>query len=237
MSSYSCFDEKTFHSKKACSKNVCLQSDIEALKVQLQTAVENYSTEKDVLSQKLDFKTKEYIQVKNELSNATKHLREQMNKDKQLIRKQLREEIQKTDEAKKVALSAQNEVSTLSENLQLMLKEKLCLESELTNLRKTNQNLVQSHTETKRAMFELAKQQEKLQVEKIKKETTTWQSDDAVSRCRECGTEFSVFNRKHHCRCCGKIFCGSCTAHRLRIPGHVSAELQRVCNSCCLTIN
>jgi hypothetical protein len=31
-----------------------------------------------------------------------------------------------------------------------------------------------------------------------------------VSFCRCCNTEFSVIVRKHHCRCCGGIYCDNC---------------------------
>eukprot|EP01059_Diplonema_ambulator_P006303 TRINITY_DN16045_c0_g2_i2.p1 TRINITY_DN16045_c0_g2~~TRINITY_DN16045_c0_g2_i2.p1 ORF type:complete len:238 (+),score=44.23 TRINITY_DN16045_c0_g2_i2:91-714(+) len=39
-----------------------------------------------------------------------------------------------------------------------------------------------------------------------------WQHDDTVLTCPgpECGVTFGVFTRKHHCRCCGKIFCDYC---------------------------
>ena len=81
-------------------------------------------------------------------------------------------------------------------------------------------------------MYELAREQEKLQKEKVVKEEIIWASDEAVNSCSACGVEFSVFNRKHHCRACGKIFCGVCSCHRMKIPGQVVKDLQRVCNNC-----
>lgn len=34
----------------------------------------------------------------------------------------------------------------------------------------------------------------------------TWIKDDLVTNCYSCKTNFTIFNRKHHCRHCGKIF-------------------------------
>lgn len=49
-----------------------------------------------------------------------------------------------------------------------------------------------------------------------------------VRRCSLCDTQFSMFRRKHHCRVCGKVVCGSCSTSRLAIR----TELQRVCDPC-----
>lgn len=41
-----------------------------------------------------------------------------------------------------------------------------------------------------------------------------WVDSNNVSSCYECGSEFGLFNRKHHCRVCGRVFCGRCTSCR-----------------------
>ena len=38
-----------------------------------------------------------------------------------------------------------------------------------------------------------------------------WQHDDAVLACNLCNKQFTLFNRRHHCRFCGDIVCGSCS--------------------------
>lgn len=45
-----------------------------------------------------------------------------------------------------------------------------------------------------------------------------WQPDAEVSECPICGTVFSFWYRKHHCRKCGRVVCAACSPHRITIP-------------------
>jgi hypothetical protein len=64
-----------------------------------------------------------------------------------------------------------------------------------------------------------------------------WQPDASVTHCFVCGTQFSFFYRKHHCRYvdqlslhpsklqkitarrkCGRVVCAACSPHRITIP-------------------
>lgn len=44
-----------------------------------------------------------------------------------------------------------------------------------------------------------------------------WISDDSVSECHMCRRSFSWFNRKHHCRSCGRIFCKACSSYTCKL--------------------
>lgn len=48
--------------------------------------------------------------------------------------------------------------------------------------------------------------------------SSPWEFDDAQPYCAGCANEFNPLNRKHHCRSCGKIFCGDCSNQRCLIP-------------------
>ena len=45
-----------------------------------------------------------------------------------------------------------------------------------------------------------------------------WEPDAGVSICPICGTNFSFWHRKHHCRKCGRVVCANCSPHRITIP-------------------
>lgn len=64
-----------------------------------------------------------------------------------------------------------------------------------------------------------------------------WKADDAVSSCESCGAVFSLFHRRHHCRCCGGIFCSTCTDQTFVIPTYPSLIAQRVCRECHLLLS
>lgn len=70
-----------------------------------------------------------------------------------------------------------------------------------------------------------------------------WQPDQNMTNCLNCHTHFSFLIRKHHCRCCGGIFCASCAnnytrydSSRVRIVKRQDAEEEyppfRTCDSC-----
>ncbi|CAM9910290.1 unnamed protein product, partial [Phaeothamnion confervicola] len=41
-----------------------------------------------------------------------------------------------------------------------------------------------------------------------------WVDNSARDQCLLCDRVFSLVSRKHHCRICGEIVCGRCSAHR-----------------------
>ncbi|KAJ9542412.1 hypothetical protein OSB04_028918 [Centaurea solstitialis] len=63
-----------------------------------------------------------------------------------------------------------------------------------------------------------------------------WVPDEAVTKCTGCGTDFSAFNRKHHCRNCGDIFCDKCTHGRIALTSEENAPQVRVCDRCMLEV-
>uniref|UniRef100_V9IHT8 Lateral signaling target protein 2 homolog n=1 Tax=Apis cerana TaxID=7461 RepID=V9IHT8_APICE len=69
-------------------------------------------------------------------------------------------------------------------------------------------------------------------VEELGPAPTLWVPDHAVNRCMGCDTEFWLGRRKHHCRCCGKIFCADCSENSTPLPNEQLYNPVRVCSDC-----
>ncbi|CAJ0575041.1 unnamed protein product, partial [Mesorhabditis spiculigera] len=61
-----------------------------------------------------------------------------------------------------------------------------------------------------------------------------WVPDEDCEQCTACSSPFTVVRRRHHCRNCGRIFCGKCSAKSLPIPELGYDRNVRVCNLCYL---
>ena len=55
----------------------------------------------------------------------------------------------------------------------------------------------------------------------------TWVRDSTIHNCYSCKIGFTIVNRKHHCRLCGRIFCSECTQYRQKIPFFLTHYLPR----------
>ncbi|KAK6911800.1 Chaperonin Cpn60/GroEL/TCP-1 family [Dillenia turbinata] len=65
-----------------------------------------------------------------------------------------------------------------------------------------------------------------------------WMPDQSCRVCYECDAQFTIFNRRHHCRLCGRVFCAKCTSNSVPAPSDEPRtareewEKIRVCNYC-----
>ncbi|XP_076664861.1 lateral signaling target protein 2 homolog isoform X2 [Andrena cerasifolii] len=61
-----------------------------------------------------------------------------------------------------------------------------------------------------------------------------WIPDNDAPRCMACQAGFTVVRRRHHCRNCGKVFCGRCSGNNVPLPRYGHTKPVRVCNRCFL---
>jgi hypothetical protein len=64
-----------------------------------------------------------------------------------------------------------------------------------------------------------------------------WVADETSNNCQICNDLFTWINRRHHCRHCGRLVCGSCSPYtRLVAPRAANSPQEngavRVCNQC-----
>ncbi|XP_055863089.1 myotubularin-related protein 4-like isoform X3 [Biomphalaria glabrata] len=69
-------------------------------------------------------------------------------------------------------------------------------------------------------------------IEESESKMVLWVPDDAVTHCADCSCLFTISNRKHHCRNCGKIFCDPCSRNKAPVPDQHLNNPQRVCRRC-----
>lgn len=62
-----------------------------------------------------------------------------------------------------------------------------------------------------------------------------WVPDENVEKCAGCKNDFSMFNRKHHCRFCGKIYCSTCLPFMQQLSWNESE--QKCCIECNKTVH
>eukprot|EP00474_Spongospora_subterranea_P011388 CRZ11846.1 hypothetical protein [Spongospora subterranea] len=60
--------------------------------------------------------------------------------------------------------------------------------------------------------------------------STKWVPDHSYDSCFGCLRKFNMFNRRHHCRLCGQLFCKSCSSSRIELAS--DQGFVRVCDSC-----
>jgi len=59
-----------------------------------------------------------------------------------------------------------------------------------------------------------------------------WVPDSEANTCMVCRkSQFTIVNRRHHCRKCGAVVCGACSSRKYLLPSQSSKPL-RVCDSC-----
>lgn len=59
-----------------------------------------------------------------------------------------------------------------------------------------------------------------------------WVADAEVGQCPCCQTvQFSMFDRRHHCRRCGRVVCAHCSPHRRLVEGYGDVPV-RTCVDC-----
>lgn len=61
-----------------------------------------------------------------------------------------------------------------------------------------------------------------------------WIRDDEAASCMCCkiSKAFSLLNRRHHCRRCGRVVCAECTRNRILLPELYNTLMVRCCNDC-----
>ncbi|PIK54380.1 putative zinc finger FYVE domain-containing protein 21 isoform X1 [Apostichopus japonicus] len=63
-------------------------------------------------------------------------------------------------------------------------------------------------------------------------EEPEWIPDQQCLTCLNCNHKFDLIKRRHHCRRCGKCFCGGCCTEKLPLPRMGFVDPVRLCDDC-----
>nr|CAD7454369.1 unnamed protein product [Timema tahoe] len=59
-----------------------------------------------------------------------------------------------------------------------------------------------------------------------------WLKDEGADACVACGVRFNLYERRHHCRNCGQVFCSKCSRFESEISRLRILKPVRVCQGC-----
>ncbi|XP_051170147.1 WD repeat and FYVE domain-containing protein 3 [Leptopilina boulardi] len=63
-----------------------------------------------------------------------------------------------------------------------------------------------------------------------------WLKDEGADSCVGCGVRFTLYERRHHCRNCGQVFCNRCSRFESKISRLGILKPVRVCQVCHLSL-
>lgn len=132
----------------------------------------------------------------------------------------------------------QKQVEDLQEKLGQLQQERVadltkCEATYANKLSKIKQETELSLTEMDERLQDSEKErQDLLHLQKNFK--LTWIPDQLINECQQtkCRAPFSKTNRKHHCRCCGRVFCSKCSQHKVNLSVLDYTKPVRVCITC-----
>ncbi|THD20738.1 RUN and FYVE domain-containing protein 1 [Fasciola hepatica] len=185
----------------------------------------------------LNSQVSELKETVNDLENKTKNLE---NRCAELNRQLVNQQSLVSDAETKLAGQIEDSNQRVNEAQTQLQQSKKEVESLLERLIAaedkyvSRQDQIQSQTQEidclKKAIFELGRENQSLQMLCERVTNRHWTKDDDVMHCSNCQSEFSLINRKHHCRQCGGIFCHNCSSYRASLAA--SKDPVRVCTSC-----
>ncbi|XP_035165980.1 zinc finger FYVE domain-containing protein 16 isoform X2 [Oxyura jamaicensis] len=102
------------------------------------------------------------------------------------------------------------------------------------NFDKNSEPAVESRTETGGSQTSESAEPVKT-LAALSQKQPLWVPDSEAPNCMNCQVKFTFTKRRHHCRACGKVFCGACCKRKCKLQ-YMDKEA-RVCTGCYEDIN
>ncbi|XP_038077168.1 FYVE and coiled-coil domain-containing protein 1-like [Patiria miniata] len=251
-------EESLLQAKQKCEESsqqlksleCVMQQEVSALKFQLSSEAMEYQQAIQGYKHK-----EENLQGLQDRCNEQEEIVESLQTELNLARAQLEQQLKQSKEAEETATEKQLEnvalheaIEEMSKNMEDLQVHKLNSEEELTKLRLHSQGkktsleskmaqLESDNVELKKQIIKLIKDKDtlwqwtdKLDHQRKVKASERWIEDSEATYCMQCRVEFSLMVRRHHCRLCGRIFCGKCA--NCYVSAAHSRKKSRVCEQC-----
>jgi len=162
------------------------------------------------------------LAVLKSVNQNEKNKSEHLNTENTHLRKQVSE------------LQAQNKTLALqSHDLQETTKTLQQQVKELTDIQKQakeKESVLSTQSEQAKKLENEVKRLKTIVEEKEAEIRMRWKPDFDAHSCTACNGAFGLLNRRHHCRNCGDIFCGTCSSKKSATAK--SVDPVRVCDRC-----
>ncbi|TGZ66745.1 hypothetical protein CRM22_005178 [Opisthorchis felineus] len=178
----------------------------------LSHSLSSMQTERELLRTQCDDLARQITQHVATIESAEAKLtesRQQLELELEQARSQLLVSKKEADSLMERLIKSEDQVTTLRDELGRQVNEVECLN---------------------KAIFELGRENQSLQIMRERVTSRQWTKDDDAPACASCNREFSISNRRHHCRNCGGVFCHPCSSNRASTAA--SKDPVRVCNHC-----
>jgi len=185
-----------------------LQSETMALQIKIEQQEQQNtvsSTQIPDLQQKLKVTQGETSKMKEEFDNYKTQMQTQISERQVEITKIKEESTKWKEEEAKLREENEDLKNKLRRSNTLVAEIKQQVDQKIKSRTDMENSLAKQEEEN----IKLFKDREDLLVLQSKFKLT-WVPDDFVNECLICNIKFTVTSRKHHCRLCGRIYCGKC---------------------------
>jgi len=229
------------HDKETLTANIVLETEknqarVAALEIKLQDGKLNIDSLHQELEKQRSLNTasdEEHKQTRESLESQISEHRTQitsLTEQVSVLRSQFSDAEKERDDALSKNLELEACVSSAGEERRGLMERCVAAEAETERTRNMTVELRRKLDDAHAALHELGRENQSIQVELVKQSGRKWKDDAEVNSCNNCNKEFSLTNRKHHCRNCGNIFCNDCSTKQAIMDGYKKA--QRVCDAC-----
>ncbi|XP_047145988.1 early endosome antigen 1 isoform X1 [Hydra vulgaris] len=190
----------------------------------------------------LEKEVKSHKESKEEASQIQLTLKEEIKSWVEKFKQVSEDSQSKIKSLEKIANDLKGDVTVLEARIENCNDEKKALLDRILSTEEKYKKCKQTLNETNKkleqsvaGLQELGQEYQNLQVRQVMLSNRQWADDSYANSCKKCNKQFNLTTRKHHCRHCGMIFCGTCSQYSAVIASNKNPV--RVCETCSIELS